>query len=1085
MSPLEREKLSLHVTQPGEAGPPEDWVKGFQEGAIGIYAPGALGMAMAHNLGTDKFITRAGSRSARLFANDVDLHIVTGEGQNQTQSTLHGKFSPGLVETYKSGSLPEVVIACPNADKAPDLVAELVDLTYAFADDCVLHVTSEGELCGLDRLPAIVLASNGILDESVRERVGQVMLSIATDEQTGEALASAWLEKIVRGLSYVSAERSGFGLAATYKPSTVGVVTLTGGEQETRERIIKLTKERGGIRFLDRGSETVEYEWRKAYTNLMTNVLALTLCFDHRKGTPRLNIPVGRILQRMKPANSATYTELEGERELFEHLGKAFYAIAKNKGLFRDFETWQDFNQKVFLDPIKDPQSFYTHVPSSLQMVANQVRIGKLADGIPPNEEQIIAALITETQGGNEELNEAQETLEASAEMIKRNIASIKEVYRRPQVVELTEGTIRRIFNQTGEIGYIAFQPEKIGLTDRQAKPYVTRATDIDKTGEFVIPMTAEVFAYGPEKIPGNIALITNGAGFTLEALDRCVEAGVRLGFISDLRLQFEEGKYYLAMKMALAANPAIDTIAIDVLTTLGTSADVARAVKRISSENTGLKFVIKLEGREQIEGIEILQDLRKKGVDIIFTNTREILPSSQVQPLTLDQMIRVLRMRDGMELDGNYSMFENFHEDKLDLVLKHALAQRLRHLLIPTALSEDKARELDSLRQKNMLSHEAIFGREFVPCRGKEALTGKPVVVIAGYGDTARLQARLMREARTEVILLHPQINEKVTPGELEELRSYGIRTYSKKDELKTDLDISYPDGVDCIGICYEPYKPEIGDGGIYIERVEKAVDLLIELKTNAGLQVRSILIPTEMVPTAGAKNILAKCKQAGIWFIGPNSPGMSRVIREYPGAHLKVAQIPPQCILAGDIAVVGVGGTMLFETLSELKREGQGITWAISLGGDRTRGISARDAALIAENDPKTKYFIYQGEPGGFAAQELAEVMQAGLISKPVIVKEIGHSMPDNCYIGHAGAVTHGSNYERTDVKIGILRQAGAIIVHTPEQMAQVMTFIEMHPNFGRIDTRSNTFLAAQKVMSNLASTQNSVIDGLTDKV
>lgn len=202
-------------------------------------------------------------------------------------------------------------------------------------------------------------------------------------------------------------------------------------------------------------------------------------------------------------------------------------------------------------------------------------------------------------------------------------------------------------------------------------------------------------------------------------------------------------------------------------------------------------------------------------------------------------------------------------------------------------------------------------------------------------------------------------------------------------------------------------------------------------------------------------------------------------KVFREQNGVHLKVAQIPAQCVSAGDISVSGVGGTMLFETLAGLKNNGLGIRIAISLGGDKTRGINARDTALIAENDQETKYFVYIGEPGGAAAQELADVLRAGWVTKPVIVKIIGNHLPDDCYVGHAGAVTHGIVSEKAGVKEEELRQAGAIVVHTPEQTAQVVAYLEVHPRFGQIDIKSPAFQQAKSEMERLLEAENVIVE------
>lgn len=960
----------------------------------------------------------------------------------------------------------------------------MMGLTSVLAEAGVLYTDAEGKLQGLDRLPAIVLASNGILDASVRERLTQAISFIVENEGVRDELVKAWLGKTVRDLSYLSGVREGFGTQAVYRPGKGGAIVLCGGSKETRERVMELTTGKESVRFIDGKEETQEREWRKAYTNLMTNVVGLLLSVDKRKGSLRLNIPVGRILSRMKPAKDVTFTEVEGAYDWCERLGKAFFEVARRKGMFSHFATWEEFNNKIFLEPLKNPVDFYSHVPSSLQVVANQARAGILPDGIPPNEAAILEPLIAEAQ--QLDLSTEVASLKEAGKLIEENIAMIKEVYRSPQITEASPHTIRRVFNQTGEIAYIVFNPANIGLSREQVVPFTTKSPDVScGSDECIVPMTAEVFSYGPEHIPGDVAFITNGAGFTLEVLDRCVEAGVRLGFISDLRLDFVEGKYYLAMKMALAANPNIDTIALNVFSTLGTGADIARAIERIAKERSDLKLIVKMQAREQEQGIEILQRLKKAGTQIIFSEGGDDLSPAEVRPLTLDQMIRSLRGLDGVEVDRTYGLYKELTQDELLKILSFALDSRVRHLLLPTGITTDNQRELDQLVRNGMFVPEAVFGQEFIPVRGKETLTGKPVVVITGYGATARLQAKLMRRTGTEVVLLHPQVKTKIKAEELLQLSKLGISVYANAEDLNADLETHYPSKVDVIGLCYEPYSPEIGDGGGYSERIEEAVESLVKLKTVYGLSVLSVLIPTEMVPTVVTKNILAKCKTAGIWLIGPNSPGMSRTSVKYPSSHLKVGQIPAQCILPGEAAAAaGIGGTMLFETLAGLKEQNIGTSWAISLGGDRTRGLSARDAALIAERDQNVKYIVYIGEPGGFAAQELAEVMKAGHITKSVIVKLIGSRLPNDCYIGHAGAVTHGYDFERTGVKIEALQDAGAIVVYTAGQMAQVIEFIREHPQYDQIDIASSQFQTARQVMTSFATAQDAIIKEITGR-
>lgn len=85
---------------------------GFQPGTIGIYSPGALGVSMAYHLGITHFITREGGRSALLFPSQATLNVVADSQPTPITATV----SHGLVNAYQASCLPEVILACSNAD---------------------------------------------------------------------------------------------------------------------------------------------------------------------------------------------------------------------------------------------------------------------------------------------------------------------------------------------------------------------------------------------------------------------------------------------------------------------------------------------------------------------------------------------------------------------------------------------------------------------------------------------------------------------------------------------------------------------------------------------------------------------------------------------------------------------------------------------------------------------------------------------------------------------------------------------------------------------------------------------------------
>lgn len=1016
--------------------------------AVGVYAPGALGIHFAYHLGIHSILTRPGGKTSRGFLQKAHIRILHESCPSQSPEPYPLTVVDGLECAYESQQLPDILLACPAVHQIPGLIDDMVGLTSRMASDQSLRYDASTErIWGAESLPVIAIASNGIIDESIREAIASAIHTITRNTTVGAILANEWLTKIVRCTAYMSAQRDGAGADAIYKVGNGGLAILTGGSQKAREKIIGATEGKA-IQFRDRGENTAEYEWRKAYTNMMTNVVGLVLSADQRKKLPRLGITTGNILARMKPI-SGVY-EVESAFFWCKRLGTAFFRIAQAKGLFAEFSTWEDFNDKVFLRPIQSLEEFYKHIPSSLQIVANNVKSGQLLDGVPSSEEAILQALMKEAEL-HEGLEGERATVIAAREKIEENIDLIKNIYRKPHIGKCT--MIQRAYDLMGEISYIVCQPQALGLEQAHVVPFVAKSSGVSlPDGQYAIPMTAEVFTYGPENIPGDIAYITNGAGFTLKTLDRATEAGIRLGFISDLRVDFKEGKYYLAMKMALAELPHLTTIVLEVFTTLGSVVDIASSIERISQEYPHIQFVAKMQGRNQEEGIEMLQNLQRKGVQVTFTGQRAS-ENTIVAPLSIDEMIRAVRRFSDMPVDKGYvKLYGELSLQEIEQRVSVARQKQLEYLLKhdPRWITEQEV--IQTLEADGMLTVSALFGEEFYPAVEGEAFKGAPVVIIAGYGETARLQAQLMKKAGSEVVLFHPQMHEKLKGSR--DLLNQGIQAYADPDRLSGDLQRAYPGGVAAIGLCYEPYRLEMSESdSLYRERIENAVDFLLNLKSEYEIDLRSILIPTEMVPTVATKIILQKCKNARVWLIGPNSPGMSRAFPQHLHKHLKVGQIPLQCIHPGDIAIAGVGGTMIFETALLLKQRDLGVSFVVSLGGDVTRGFSARDAALMAENDVNnTSVLVYIGEPGGSGAQELAEIMRSGL-TIPVIALVIGRRLPENCHIGHAGTVMVGHSFEYAQTKIDSLQESGAIIVNSPEQIAQVIECIKVNRQSARI--------------------------------
>ncbi len=1032
----------------------------FLPGTVGCWSPSAIGVALSEGLSEKNhafyIIGREGSLTAQALRENP---VMTVNGEKRE---IREYFSEGLQEAYKDRGLPEITIVGCSPDKLKEFSEEFIQLVEKIDKEEGIEASFH-----VQQLPIFILVANGIYNQSLIDATAKKLKKKVGEESTRLAM-----EHIVRGTAYVSAKREGEYADADYRTESHGAVVLTGGATWARERAVRYNQN-STVTFIDGKEDVLQAELQKAYTTLMTNVLALANCYDYRRSQPNIDIPVGRLLyHRLPTADGPAYAEIEGIRDLYIQTGRAFFEVAHALGKFLDYPTWEAFDERRFLRPLREGNragDFYRHIPSSIQHIAMGVKAGwQSSDQFPPSEAAVLGPLIAYAKKHG--LRETRKNLEGLRDRIVANIEAVYQAYREPQVVDALPGTIETFLGDSRDTSFVKVgSPKAIGLSEEEIRPYIVVGTDPKKDG-YIIPMSATVFAYGPEKIPGTVAFITNGAGFTLDFLDQSVAAGVRSGFISDLRLNFEEGKFYLAMKMALAANSRIKTIVINVLSTLTTAKDVALAIERMSGEYPNMQFVVKLEARNQSEGLEILRGLQEQKRKIVFTDSSSQASIENVEPLTQERLLWHVKSFEGTTPDRYYENRYGRMEEELHERLRRSFEKRIKYLLTPEPLSPTTGREIGVLEKKALMSLDAVFGHEFFPTEEGKIFIGKPIVVIYGYGRTSLTQAKLIKKAGTEVVILHPMAVHKIEKGVRKDLEALGIPVMTSQDELRVAIEDNYSySPPQILGLIYEPYSPgiETRSGVVtYRERIEVAMNALVSLKTDSGLLLRSILIPTEMVPTSTTKILLQLARENDIWFIGPNAPGATRTF-EGMTQHVKQGQIPAQVVATGSVLVAGMSGTMLFETLAVLRKNGLGISAALSLGGDKTRGLSARDAVLMAEKDARTKYAVYLGEPGGVAAQELADIMKAGLITKPVIARITGRSLPDNCYVGHAGSVTHGSGYERANIKIEVLEQAGAIIVETPEQIGQVVKYLDLHSELGQIDVFSQNFLQAKQIL------------------
>jgi succinyl-CoA synthetase alpha subunit len=207
-------------------------------------------------------------------------------------------------------------------------------------------------------------------------------------------------------------------------------------------------------------------------------------------------------------------------------------------------------------------------------------------------------------------------------------------------------------------------------------------------------------------------------------------------------------------------------------------------------------------------------------------------------------------------------------------------------------------------------------------------------------------------------------------------------------------------------------------------------AADAIMEA-TDAGLGL--VVCITEGIPTIDMLKVMAFMDGKSTRLIGPNCPGI------ITAGQAKAGIIPGHICREGRIGIVSKSGTLTYEAIHQLSKQGMGQTTCIGIGGDPLIGTSFIDALKLFKDDPDSDAVIMIGEIGGTAEQDAAAYI-AREFRKPVVGFIAGQTAPPGRRMGHAGAIIAGGQGPAAE-KMDALSKAGVHVVKSPAYMGARM--------------------------------------------
>jgi succinyl-CoA synthetase alpha subunit len=227
-----------------------------------------------------------------------------------------------------------------------------------------------------------------------------------------------------------------------------------------------------------------------------------------------------------------------------------------------------------------------------------------------------------------------------------------------------------------------------------------------------------------------------------------------------------------------------------------------------------------------------------------------------------------------------------------------------------------------------------------------------------------------------------------------------------------------------------FNSVEEAVRDGGANVSIIfvppPFAADAIMEA-ADAGIDL--IITITEGIPVQDMELAKAFVQEKGVRLIGPNCPGVIT-----PG-EAKVGIMPGFIHQPGRVGIISRSGTLTYEAVDQVTKEGLGQSTCVGIGGDPIIGSTHKDILELFNQDNNTDAVIMIGEIGGSAEEEAAEWIKTNM-KKPVVGFIAGQTAPPGRRMGHAGAIIAGGK-GTADEKMKVMRDCGIDVVESPAEI------------------------------------------------
>jgi len=221
---------------------------------------------------------------------------------------------------------------------------------------------------------------------------------------------------------------------------------------------------------------------------------------------------------------------------------------------------------------------------------------------------------------------------------------------------------------------------------------------------------------------------------------------------------------------------------------------------------------------------------------------------------------------------------------------------------------------------------------------------------------------------------------------------------------------------------------------------RVKSAAIEAIE----AGVPLLALI--ADRVPLYDVLEICEIAEEFGAKFVGPNTVGVMSPEKAVLGMMGGNAQTAKSWFHSGNVGIVSRSGGLSASTGYYVCQTGVGISTICHIGGDSVIGLTFPEVVEMFEKDDETALIVMIGEIGGSQEEQVADLIESGKVTKPIVAYIGGKAAQSGTRYSHAGAIVEGGR-GTWQGKVDRLREVGANVVEQfsdiPQKVKEIIAY------------------------------------------